>query len=97
MSSNDMSMSDIHNMNKAAWALARQCLDVLPPEDIGLSGLALMHIIVTWLAEVPEKKRPSTYVQWMDMLHKQLVAAEVLLIRSEIEQVPITEASEAVH
>lgn len=90
-------MSDIHNMNKTAWALARECFDVLPPEDVVLSGLALMHMVVTWIAEVPEERRPQIYMQWMDMLHRQLNCAEVLYVRTEIEKVPITEPSEAVH
>jgi len=91
-------MSDaIEEMKEASWALARECLDILPPDDLATSGLALIHVIIVWLAEIPEEARPQTYMQWMDMLHRQLNHSGVMHVQSHIEKVPIPEGSDAVH
>ena len=83
------------DMNEASWRLANDCLDLLPCDDLPMTGLTLIHLIAVWLAAVPEGARPATYVHWLEMLHDQLDRAGVIKIHSTLE--PIEERSEAVH
>ena len=72
-------------MNQAGWELAGDCLDILPADDLALTGLALIHLIAVWLHAIPEEARPMTYMQWLDMLHRQLDRAEVMKIHTVTE------------
>jgi len=82
-------------MSEVSWELANKCLDVLPPSDLSLCGLTLMHLVAVWLRAVDEEKRGATYMHWLDMLHQHLDQGEVLHIKSIVE--PIEGQSEMVH
>jgi len=72
-------------LNEAGWELAGDCLDILPADNLAVTGLALIHLIAVWLAAVREDARPMTYMQWLDMLHRQLDRAGVMKIHAETE------------
>jgi hypothetical protein len=82
-------------LNQAGWELAEDCLDILPNDNLPLTGLALMRLIGVWLNAIPEEARAITYMQWLDMLHVHLTQAGVMKIVSATEVVD--EPSQAVH
>ena len=82
-------------MNKAGWELAEDCLDILPNDNLPLTGLTLLYLIGVWLNAIPEEGRAITYMQWMDMLHTHLTEIGVMKIASVTSVVE--EPSQAMH
>jgi len=67
---------------RAAWDLANECLTILPRDDLPLTGLALTDLVAVWLNAIPAERRASTYMSWLNMLHKNFVANGVLSVRA---------------
>lgn len=67
--------------------LARQCLSTfLPPDDLYISGLALIEMVATWLSAVPEEGRPAVYMEWLRLLHVDFIKNDVLMIKAVVEE-----------
>jgi hypothetical protein len=79
------------NKDEAAWDLARDCLDVLPYEDLQLSGRALVHIMSLWLnAHAEGEGRVMAYMDWLSALHVQLTVNNIMNIKTEVHPAPAT-------
>jgi UTP:GlnB (protein PII) uridylyltransferase len=80
-------------LSEASWELAEECLDILPNDNLPLTGLALIHLIGVWLNAIPEAGRAITYMQWLDMLHTHLTDAGVMKVVSRTDVVEPDSAS----
>jgi len=69
-------------LGEASWAIAEDCLDLLPRDDLPMTGTVLIHLVAVWLNAIPEGARPPAYMQWLDMLHRQLDRNHVIKIVS---------------
>jgi hypothetical protein len=80
--------------NDEAWELACQCFDLLPPENLTVTGIALVHMVAVWLRAFSDDARAGAYMTWLDTLHHQLTENEILKIRTELIE---GQATAAVH
>lgn len=77
--------------------LARQCLSTfLPPDNLYVTGLALIEMVATWLSAVPEEGRPEVYMEWLRLLHVDFIKNDVLMIKA-IPEEAYESPSNAVH
>lgn len=82
-------------LDAASWELAGACLDILPADDLAKSGLTIIHLVSVWLNAMPEDKRALAYMQWLEILHKNLERRGVMKIHSAIEEIEVPD--ETVH
>ena len=86
----------LKDMSDESWELAEACLDILPRENLAVSGLTLIQLTTVWLAAIPEEARVHSYLQWLEMLHKHLNQNGVMFVK-EVTEDAVTEPSEMVH
>jgi hypothetical protein len=86
---------NLKDMSEESWELAEACLDILPRDNLAVSGLTLIQLLTVWLAAVPEEQRVQSYLQWLEMLHRHLTQNGVMFV-TEVD-VPAVEPSGMVH
>lgn len=88
-------LAKARQVTDVSWKLVNDCLDILPANDLAVTGFALVHLVSIWLKAVPEEGRADVYLKWLENLHTQLHIARVLSVVAVTEA--LDETPGAVH